>query len=154
MKLKNGLDNPYTDLFEWLETEEIDNEAMIETIQSLNQLRETQEKLKGKLVSMENDLNTLKAGKSNIKSIFSFKSKAEDIQSLENSKQNLETNLDHLDKIILIATHNLNNHITNYKEKKLNEYYAHLKLFTQLQMSVSKEMNEIWSLISSDKNLQ
>src|SRR4051812_48147971 len=53
LKMKEGMDNPYIPMFDWLQEEEIDVEAMIEAIASLSTLYETQEKLIQKISNLD-----------------------------------------------------------------------------------------------------
>jgi len=73
-------------MYEWLEEEETDMEAFIENIIALNALNDKRDKLMAKRETHDKTINTLNAGKSSIKTMFSFKSKKDDIVAYENEK--------------------------------------------------------------------
>ena len=155
IKLKEGgVENPYISMYDWLKEEEIDLEAMIEAISHLQVLNETSDKLKQKIIGIVGDVNTLKAGKTSLKSMFSFKSKADDISKLETEKVNCEKTLNDLEGIIKMATYNMDSYIEYFKVEKLAGYYHNLKLFAEMQKTNSTRINELWQTVSLDKNIQ
>lgn len=154
LKLKEGLENPYTQMYYWLQEEEIDVEALIEAIASLQGLYEISDKIKNKIISLDTDLANLKLGKKTLKSIFSFRSKDEDIHSIEKEKNTAEKNIKDLEEVIRIATYNMESFIDYFKVEKLAGYYNNLKQFAELQKSNSVKINDLWQAVANDKNIQ
>lgn len=86
LNLKEKVKNPYTDFFDWVNDEEIEIEALIEAIKSLLDIVEKKRKLFEYRESVEKDMAKLQEGKSTLGSMFSFKSKKEDLIQKENEK--------------------------------------------------------------------
>lgn len=141
-------------MHDWLQEEEIDVEAMIEAIASLLNLYENSEKLSQKINSLETDLKALKSGRKSIKSMFSFKSKDEDLKIIEGEKMNIEKSLQDLEGVVKLATYNIDSYIEYFKVEKLAGYYHNLKLFADLQKANSSKINELWECVGQDKNVR
>ena len=141
-------------MHDWLQEEEIDVEAMIEAIASLQNLYENSEKLSQKINSLETDLKALKSGRKSIKSMFSFKSKDEDLKIIEGEKMNFEKSLQDLEGVVKLATYNIDSYIEYFKVEKLAGYYHNLKLFAELQKANSLKINELWECVGQDKNVR
>jgi hypothetical protein len=141
-------------MYDWLLEEEIDMEAMIEAITSLNGLYENQEKLNQKLISLDNSLKNLKSGKKNLKAFFTLKSSTEEATAVESEKRNVEKNLNDLSSVIKIATYNMDSYIEYFKVEKLAGYYKNLKSFAELQKTNSTRINDLWNCVGEDKNIQ
>ena len=62
LKLKQEMINPFIAFKHWLEEEELDVEAMLIAIRQINQLLEEEEKLKEKLISLEEEIKKGQAG--------------------------------------------------------------------------------------------
>ena len=148
------MDNPYIPMLDWLQEEEIDIEAMIEAIASLQNLYDNFDKLSQRIINLDTEINNLKTGKKSIKSIFSFKSKNDELVGLENDKGNSEKNLADLDGVVKLATYNMESYIEYFKVEKLAGYYNNLKIFADLQKTNSSKINEMWKCVSQDKNVQ
>ena len=148
------MDNPYTPMNDWLQEEEIDIEAMIEAIASLQNLNETYERLSLRITGLDNDLKNLKSGRKSIKSMFSFKSKTEEVTAVETDKSNSEKSLQDLEGVVKLATYNMDSYIEYFKVEKLAGYYHNLKVFAELQKTNSLKINEMWECVSHDKNVQ
>jgi len=84
--LKEKVKNPYSDFLDWVNDEEIEIEALIEAIKSLLDIVEKKRKLIEYKDGLEKDIIKLQEGKSTFGSVFSFKSKKEDLIQLENEK--------------------------------------------------------------------
>lgn len=153
LKLREGMENPYTSMNDWLQEEEIDIEAMIEAITSLNGLEETKDKLAQKISSISSDLIDLRAGKKTIKSFFSFKSKQEDFADLEQEKAYSEKCLADIEVIIKLASFNLDSYIDYFKVEKLAGYYRSLQYFSEITKTNAVKVNELWQTVSNDKNI-
>lgn len=141
-------------MHDWLQEEEIDVEAMIEAIASLLNLYENSEKLSQKINTLETDLKALKSGRKSIKSMFSFKSKDEDLKIIEGEKMNIEKSLQDLEGVVKLATYNIDSYIEYFKVEKLAGYYHNLKLFADLQKANSSKINELWECVGQDKNVR
>lgn len=152
-KVKEGIQNPFTPLSDWVQEEEIELEAMIEAVESLNNLEELKFKLGSKIKSLTETLVDMRAGKKTMKSIFSFKSKEEDINQVEREKCTAEKSLTDMEEIIKIASLNMEEYIGSFKFEKLSAYYKSLKYFSQLSMINASEVNELWDTVSHDKNI-
>lgn len=81
--------NPFKSLYEWVEEEELDFEAFIENVQSINSLFDDRQKLILKKESHEKTIFKLSQGKSSIKTLFTFKSKKDDLAVYETEKANV-----------------------------------------------------------------
>ena len=64
--------NPYDKLYDTLTEDYLDTEAMKEALDSLRGLQDSYDKLTKNFTTINTQLTELQAGKSNIKSIFSF----------------------------------------------------------------------------------
>ena len=148
------MDNPYTPMYDWLMEEEIDIEAMIEAISSLQVLYESQEKMAQKILNLDTDLKGIKTGKKSLKSFFSFKTKSEEVTILETEKVNMEKTLVDLDGVVRLATYNMDSYIEYFKVEKLAGYYQNLKVFAELQKSNSVKVNDLWQSVALDKNVK
>ena len=148
------MDNPYTPMYDWLMEEEIDIEAMIEAISSLQILYESQEKMTQKIFNLDTDLKSTKTGKKSLKSFFSFKTKSEEVTIIETEKVNMEKTLVDLDGVIKLATYNMDSYIEYFKVEKLAGYYQNLKVFAELQKSNSVKVNDLWQSVALDKNVK
>ena len=79
--------NPYDRLYEAITEDYLDTEAMKEALESLKKLQDDYNKLTKNLTSTNITLNDLQAGKSNIKSMLSFKGREENISGLMMEKE-------------------------------------------------------------------
>ena len=79
IRIKNNVKNPYCDLYDWAQEEEVETEAMIEAINSLKGLYNKKDSLIKKKESTEKTVQELASGKKNMKTMFSFKSTNEDL---------------------------------------------------------------------------
>lgn len=131
-------------MHDWLIEEELDVEAIIESIASLNFLGETKEKMIQKKNTIVNNLNDLNTGKKTIKNIFSIKSKKSETTELETQKTTLEGQINFLDNILKISTFNMEKNINSFKEEKLADYYRSLKLCADIQKFNGRNVNYIF----------
>ena len=99
---------------------------MIEALQSLKGLQDTYDKITSNYNATSNQLSEIQAGKSNFKSIFSFKSKEQDISSLTQEKEKLQKDLNNLEQIIKMATHHMDIEMRLFKTANLDGYYEEL----------------------------
>jgi len=119
-------------LYDWLTEEELDVEAIIESIASLNYLSESKEKLIQKKNTLVTNINDLSTGKTTIKNFFSIKSKKNETTELEKQKTIIEEQIKYLDLILKIATFNMEKNIQAIKVEKLTGYYQSLKLCAEI----------------------
>ena len=144
---KDQTKNPYDRLYDSLTEDYLDTEAMKEALDSLKGLQESYDKLTKNFTTVNTQLTELQAGKSNLKSIFSFKSREDDINNLIEEKDKIEKNLSLLNQIIKIATFNMQNEITNFKFTCLEHYYDQLKQFEEDTLFNAKLGEELWDII-------
>lgn len=85
-ELKEKMKNPFTELSNWINEEEIEVEAVIEAIKSIVDIIDKKKKLSETKESLEKDIAKLQEGKSSFKNMLSFKSKKEDLIDKENQK--------------------------------------------------------------------
>ena len=86
-KLKEQLNNPYVDLYEWLEEEEIEIEAMLEALVGFDNMVATYEKLTQKSDTIDQDLKNIQFGQKGFTSFFKNKEKAQAYLRLQRKKQ-------------------------------------------------------------------
>ena len=141
-------------MYDWLQEEEIDFEAMTEAISSLERLNISKEKLAQNLSSLDAKLTSIKGGKKTFKSFFNIKTQNEEIKELETEKLNSEKTLNDMQCVINVVTFNMESYIEYFKVEKLAAYYKNLKEFAELQKSNSERINDIWQTVSHDKNIK
>ena len=145
--------NPYDKLYDSFTEDYLDTEAMIEALESLKNLQEIYNKLTKNLTSINVQLNDLQAGKTNVKSLLSFKNKEELISKLMLDKEKLEKDIDNLGLIIKIATFNMQNQIKNFKVICLENYYKELRLIERDTEYDAKIFDDLWENVVKDKNI-
>ena len=145
--------NPYDKLYDSFTEDYLDTEAMIEALESLKNLQEIYNKLTKNLTSINVQLNDLQAGKTNVKSLLSFKNKEELISKLMLDKEKLEKDIDNLGLIIKIATFNMQNQIKNFKGICLENYYKELRLIERDTEYDAKIFDDLWENVVKDKNI-
>ena len=145
--------NPYDRLYEAITEDYLNTEAMSEALESLKNLQDNYNKLTKSLTSTNVQLNDLQAGKSNVKSIFSFKGREENISSLMMEKEKLEKNIENLDQVIKIATFNMQNEIKNFKNISLESYYGELSRIEKDTEANAKIFDDLWDTVVRDGNI-
>jgi hypothetical protein len=141
-------------MYDWLQEEEIDFEAMLEAIATLENLNQNKEKLIQHIAQLEMRINNLKAGKKSFKSFFNFKSPAEELTIVETEKITSDKTLGDMENVIKLAIFNMDNYIEYFKVEKLAGYYKNLNTFAELQKSNSYKINDIWETVAQDKNVK
>ena len=151
LKLKQEMINPFVAFTNWLEEEELDVEAMQIAIRQINQLLEDEEKLKEKLIGLEEDI---KKGQSGQVSFFKglFKKKEDIIAETEKEKEVTEQKIKDLEVIIKIVGDNMENQIEVFKNEKTQNYYKYLKMYAILQRESNKVVRELWTLVKNALN--
>jgi hypothetical protein len=137
-----------------LNDEEIDIEALTTSIHSLLGLYEQREKIASRITELDKDRRDIASGKTNIKSLFSFKSKKDDLCNIETTKATLEKNLADLDQILKLATYNMESYVEYFKVEKLAGYYNSLNKLAEIQKVNSESICSLWTSVSKDKNIQ
>ena len=151
LKLKQEMINPFVAFTNWLEEEELDVEAMQIAIKQINQLLEDEEKLKEKLIGLEEDIKKGQSGQVNFfKGL--FKKKEEIIAETEKEKEVTEQKIKDLEVIIKIVGDNMENQINIFKNEKTQNYYKYLKMFAILQRESNKVVRELWTLVKNALN--
>jgi len=145
--------NPYDRLYEAITEDYLDTEAMQEALESLKSLQDNYNKLTKNLTSTNVQLNDLQAGKSNIKSMFSFKGREESISGLMMEKEKLEKDIENLGQVIKIATFNMQNQIKNFKNVSLEHYYGELSRIEKDTESNAKIFDDLWETVVKDRNI-
>ena len=145
--------NPYDRLYEAITEDYLDTEAMQEALESLKSLQDNYNKLTKSLTSTNVQLNDLQAGKSNIKSMFSFKGREESISGLMMEKEKLEKDIENLGQVIKIATFNMQNQIKNFKNVSLEHYYGELSRIEKDTESNAKIFDDLWETVVKDRNI-
>ena len=145
--------NPYDRLYEAITEDYLDTEAMLESLESLKKLQDDYNKLTKNLTSTNITLNDLQAGKSNIKSILSFKGREENISGLMMEKEKLEKDIENLGQVIKIATFNMQNQIKNFKNVSLEHYYGELSRIEKDTESNAKIFDDLWETVVKDGNI-
>ena len=144
--------NPFDKLSDSVNEDYLDCEAMIEAFESLNSLQNTYDKLTKNFTTTNTQLAELQAGKTNLKSILSFKSKDETIAQLNNEKEKLEKNIEHMGNVIKIAIFNMQNEIKIFKFNKLENYYKELNDIERDFENNVKSFDNLWdSLLNNQK---
>lgn len=152
LKFKTSLSNPYVLLNDWLEEEKLDIEAMVQALDGLTNLNDALEKLSKKLESIEGSIKTLQAGQKDFKTIFKFKNKEDTLGDLDKEKIETESNIQNLEMIIKLASFNMECYLDIFKEKKLKEYYIHLKMFAELQKNNNLILEDLWNQVKTVLN--
>ena len=145
--------NPYDRLYEAITEDYLDTEAMQEALESLKKLQDDYNKLTKNLTSTNITLNDLQAGKSNIKSMLSFKGREEKISGLMMEKEKLEKDIENLGQVIKIATFNMQNQIKNFKNVSLENYYGELSRIEKDTESNAKIFDDLWETVVKDGNI-
>ena len=145
--------NPYDHLYEAITEDYLDTEAMIEALESLKSLQDTYNKLTKNLTSTNVQLNDLQAGKTNVKSLLSFKGREDNINKLMSEKEKLEKDIENLGQVIKIATFNMQNQIKKFKMVCLENYYSELNKIEKDTEANAKIFDELWETVVKDKNI-
>ena len=152
-KVQENVLNPYDKLYDSITEDMLDTEAMIEACTSLNGLQDQLDKVTKNLNTTTAQLTELQAGKSNFKSVFSFKSKEQTINALQTEKEQLEKDMENLTQIIKIATFNMENEMNSFKVKSLEVYYDELDKLEAVYNQNNKLYDDLWDTVIRDKNI-
>ena len=146
--------NPYDKLYDDISDDLLNTEAMIEAIVSLRKLQENLDVIIQKCGTIDQNLNEIKAGRTNIKALLSLKKKEENIQVMTDEKAKLENDKNFLEQIIRIALFNMEKEIAKFQSKSINDYKREL---SELENRFEKNnclLDNIWSRVLEDKNIK
>ena len=149
--LDTTLLNPYKYLVDWIESEEMDLEAMLETLDGLTGLNTTMEKLQQKIDNIDRDLKNGTYEKKGFMKIFSSEKNSK--EGLENQKQKCEEDIEALKMILKIAQCNMDCEFGHFKEEKVKMYHKNIKLFAITQRGNTKFLEDLWKDIKTNLNL-
>ena len=149
--LDTTLLNPYKYLVDWIESEEMDLEAMLETLDGLTGLNTTMEKLQQKIDNIDRDLKNGTYEKKGFMKIFSSEKNSK--EGLENQKKKCEEDIEALKMILKIAHCNMECEFGHFKEEKVKMYHKNIKLFAITQKGNNKFLEDLWKDIKTNLNL-
>ena len=149
--LDTTLLNPYKYLVDWIESEEMDLEAMLETLDGLTGLNTTMEKLQQKIDNIEKKKKNGTYEKKGFMKIFSSEKNSK--EGLENQKQKCEEDIEALKMILKIAHCNMECEFGHFKEEKVKMYHKNIKLFAITQRGNNKFLEDLWKDIKTNLNL-
>jgi hypothetical protein len=146
--------NPFDNLYYSITDDYLNTLSLIEGIDSINNLQNEYDK-KAKIFTEKNsEVIDLQAGKSSLKTIFSFKSRETDINNAINEKDKIEKELNYLKNIINVCIFNMQTEIINFKHKSIESYYNELKILEEELENNLKIENNIWENILEDNNIK
>lgn len=151
--MKEGLKNPFTPLVDWINEEDVDLEAMIESIKGLVELSEKKKKLVEKKESLEKDIMKLHEGKSSFSAIITFKNKKEDLSEKESLKSKTEIDIKSIDLILTMTSSLMLKTIETFKKEKLNNYHTNLRILADLQVNNVDLIGSLWRSVTENPNL-
>ena len=155
LNLKNNIINPYIQMSNWLEENILDIEAMIGTLENLNNLFETLDKYNQEIIRLENEINSYDNDYIfNIKLFFTFKNKQTILKELNEQKNITLNTIDNLKKIIQIAFTITEKYLEQFRLEQLQRYHKHIKLYSEDMKNNSDILNELWLFVSKDNNLK
>ena len=151
IKLKQEMVNPFMAFKDWIQEETLDVEAMQYALKQINQLLETEEKLKSKLKDLQESLDKGQQGAVNMfKSLFK---KKEDIAAeTQREKEITSQKIQDIEEIIKIVGDNMENQIEIFKNDKTQNYYKYLKIFAIMQRESNRVIRELWTLVKNALN--
>ena len=152
-KAQEKIINPYDRLYEAITEDYLNTEAMIEALESLNRLQDIYNKLTKILTQTNVELNDLQSGKTNVKTMFNFKGKEGNINSLLMEKEKLEKDIENLGQVIKIATFNMQNEIKNFKNISVDNYYGELSRIEKDTESNAQIFDDLWDTVIKDENI-
>lgn len=149
--LDTTLLNPYRYLVDWVESEEMDLEAMLETLDGLTGLNTTMEKLQQKIDNIDRDLKNGTYEKKGFMKLFSSEKNSK--EGLESQKQKCEEDIEALKMILKIAHCNMECQFGHFKEEKVKMYQKSIKLFAITQRGNNKFLEDLWKDIKTNLTL-
>ena len=154
MNLKNQFINPFKQLLTWLEDDVLDFEAMINTLEQILNLYELIEKLKNRLIAIEDESNEYKDNNISLFSLlFKWKNKESALMELEEQKEKTQKNIETITSLSIISTRVTLEHLKIFRNEKLQRYHKHIKKFSESQKDNNEIINDLWNYISKDPKL-
>lgn len=150
LQINEKLKNPYTDLYDWIQDEEVEVEGMMEAIKGYNELFIKKQNLITRKKETETLISELQIGKKSVKTIFSFKSSTEDLAEQKNLNVKLELELKCIDHIINTSTLLLQKNIEWFKNEKIKSYHENLLILTDVQKENSEIIHNLWKEIREE----
>lgn len=129
-------------------------DAMNQTINVFYEMVGELDKLRKKRDDIDKDIKGAQFGEKGLKSLFTFKSKEEIIKDLEDQKKKVEEEMKILTELVKVSCFGLEWNMDDFKKEKMNNYYNYLKLFFLVYMKNTKKLEQIWSNICSNDNIQ
>ena len=120
--------NPFTELINWIEVEELELEAISEAIISFTNLLTIKDNLNIRLINITNDISTIVFNRFSFKFLFRFKNRQEIKLDLEEEKVKLTNEIQSLEEVIKYSAKSLYGYIENLKRTKLNEYFNDIRV--------------------------
>ena len=143
--IQREIKNPYKDMKDWLEEEELDIDAMLEALLSLDELQKKFETCCDKDEKVSKNIQNIQFGRNKVMQLFR---KSEN--NLEEQKKNNEKDIAILYQIIKLASFNMECYLKNFKEDKIKDYYKTLKTFILDSNTNIHQNKELWDTISKE----
>jgi len=148
---RETLVNPYGFLYDWVKCELLDCRAGIEAITKVRDLETAKNRQTSKLETDKTDLVKLQTGKTLISHLFSFKSRANGITSLEKDVEQLTEETQSLNIIVRIASCRLLEfELPRVKEAKEAVYAAAMRKFARSSALECEELGKAFRSIERD----
>jgi hypothetical protein len=145
--------NPFDRLLLNINEDYINTEALVNAFQSLNNLKTTHAQLIKNLSNINQELSSLEAGKTTLKSLLRFKNRNENINILNNEKEKTEKDINYIAQIIKICIFVMNETIKNFKVSNLNKYYQELDDLVNDSQKNIEIFDKLWDNALKDKNV-
>ncbi len=145
--------NPFDRLLLNINEDYINTEALVNAFQSLNNLKTTHAQLIKNLSNINQELSSLEAGKTTLKSLLRFKNRNENINILNNEKEKTEKDINYIAQIIKICIFVMNETIKNFKVSNLNKYYQELDGLVNDSQKNIEIFDKLWDNALKDKNV-
>ena len=145
--IQKEIKNPYKDMKDWLEEEKLDIDAMLEALQSLDELVKKFEACCDNNESVSKNIQSIQYG-GRYNKVMQFFRKSEN--NLEEEKKNNERYIAILYEIIKLASFNMEFYLKNFKEEKIKDYYKTLKTFILDSNNNLQQNKQLWDTISKE----
>ena len=154
MNLKDKFINPFKQLCNWLEDDILDFEAMINTLEQIINLYDLIEKLKNRLVAINEESNECKDNDVSFFSwLFKWKNKENILSELEEEKEKTQKNIEDITELSIISTRLTLEHLKIFRIEKLQRYHKYIKKFSETHKDNNEIINDLWNYISKDPKL-
>ena len=150
-KVQEEVINPYDRLYNAINEDVLNLEAMLDALESIKGLHDSYNKLTKNLNNLNIELTELQSGKTSVKTM--FKKKDKEIDKLSEEKETLENDIDNLGQIIKITTFNMQSSIQEFKTTSLDYYYAELSRIESDTEKNATIFDNLWEAVIKDKNI-